>query len=560
MSLFEELAKLFLKVQPPGDEPYQWIYAVDDAWFHPQSSTVLIKDKDTDPLKSCEPVFDFDLVGNENENQIIERNAIGTPVAPVPSPTNDASPLGHSGPMVTPSNISGFSARMREALAKTGTDRDVVGELFRFILDQHDIGNRYGICFCSFEWFWMNILEIDQPQNAVFFDIRHLLGKDGSVITRAGSELDVGQLREDWKTALEEIGLFSKIAQPAHMERLGWHLHYSLKFAKVPNQVGHHSAIAANHIQIVSSAVNPGSGRPDAMSDYSEVQGFIWGKLAPLGGTPVEDITPDRFTFSPMPKDAAMATGLSIFNNSFRHAANWGAIRKQWCKDIKGFYEFRPDGHYHSPQEAVTDAPTRFRWRTWFPNEVKGLVTDPLFLNSRYYNGGACAFSQISIDVLLKLLAHSGVREFPKLWSGFDNRTVTLPSCPGFVFVFLLIDFAHALGPKNGRNAPAIRYTLDDQTSPKKFMITFKLDEAGTTELKHCYDNAKRSNGNAGVGDATKSLWRLMKNAHASSHPVDLPGKETFESLNGLNPITICKDFPEITWLNDRVSISMKAT
>ena len=557
MSLFDQLAGLSLKIQPPGDRPYQWIYAVDDAWFHPQATRIEIKDRATDAPKLCKPVFDFSFAGGE---RTITREMLdSTEESQNASNIGGLTIHGNAFMLAATEDTCDYEILMKRTLRESGADHDVVRELFRFIFDEQDKGNRYGICFCSFEWFWMNISAIDQPQNAVFFDIRHLLGQEGSVVTRTDSALDTGQLRDEWRTALDGIGLFSEIQN--HMERLGWYLHYCLKFAKVPNQAGPRPAIADNHIQIVSSAVNPGSGRSDAMSDYSQVQEFIWAKLAPLGGNPVGDITPDRFTFSPMPKGGAMKTGLSIFNNSFRHAADWNAIKAQWCKDIRSFYDLKHNGHYDSPNEAQRDAPTRFRCRNWFPEgNVKARVSDPLYINQQYYNGGLCGFLPIRTNVLLKLLALSGVREFPRNWTGFDNREVILPSCPGFVFVFLLVEFAHALGQKEGQNPVGISYSLDDLVNPKQFTIAFKLGAFGMDGLRHCYEKETRPNDDRRpVGSATTSLWKLVKYRAERAVSHELPEKQTFPSLVNA-PVSFCSDFPRINWHTDAVSISLKTT
>lgn len=539
MTTFDELAELWLKIKPSQEEPRQWIYAVDDAWFHPEAWTLQIREKEKGNLDECRPVFSDELRQKTQaigdwifENVELEDKSNG----------GHESPLTLAGPSMAPA-VGDMHAFLRQSLAGSGRgaiDRDVVRILFRFILDREKEGLLYGLCFCSFEYFWKQIGEIDQPQNGVLFDIRHALGRDDSIVAKAATKLDLGDLRNAWQRHLEATNLFGQVN--ATMDRLGWYLHYCLKFAKVPGQKGPHSEIADNHIQIVSSAVNPGSGRSDAMSDYSQVQEFIWSKLSPLGGTPIEGIKPDRFTFSPMPKGQAMHAGLAIFNNSFKKAANWDSIRQWLADDIRVIYAKRADGHLE------TEDHVNLKWKTWLPNELKP-VSDPLYIT--YENSRL-----ILINSFLRMLSHSGARGFPCTWSGFDNVKVILPTYPGIVFVYLLVEFVYSLGPKDGRTPPTVTYSLEDARSGKRFVIRIALQHGGATKLWKCYQSGKKEDGSE-CGRATKLLWALGRKRKSLALKHTCAGVTLGDLVGG--KVTFCKKSLIIKRDRNDISITLKA-
>jgi hypothetical protein len=63
-SLFDDLSELWLKIHIEDTAPFQWIYIVDDAWFHPEdwelSIPMKVKDsngEETTQSTLCKPVF-----------------------------------------------------------------------------------------------------------------------------------------------------------------------------------------------------------------------------------------------------------------------------------------------------------------------------------------------------------------------------------------------------------------------------------------------------------------------------------------------------------------------
>jgi len=500
MNLFNELAKLYVRIQPDDKPPHQWIYAVDDAWLHPEDCDVKIAlDQSNTNLLPCLPIFE----SNRSEH----------PFQP------DCIPF-ITRPDQDDPRFSGYNQG----------DREVADRLITFVQDKAKEGQRYGLCFCSFEFFWMNIAEIDKPQNAVLFDIRHALGWNESQIMFGANQGDVTQLRDDWKRQIEETQIFdAKLPgvsdAGAIMPRLGWYLHYALKFAKVPGQPGDRCAVGFNHIQIVSSAVNPASGRSDALSDYSEVQKAIWSKLPED-----ERVTPDLFAFSPMPKDSAMRTGLGVFHNSFKNAANWSWIKKWFLMDIamvNASYN-APNGHFNNGDVANA---ADWKWNSWHPSSVKN-ISDPLYI-TRNYNPLNPPSPWIKINDLLRMLSHSGVKEFLHSWKSedYENKEVLLPTTPGCVFVILLIEFINNLGGgQDDRLPPVVSYEFDGDAKNPKFHIKVELKNGGINGLWECYKSGKKQNGEL-CGTASKAL-RALGSWYSSEAPNhEIGDKRTIISL-----------------------------
>jgi hypothetical protein len=331
------------------------------------------------------------------------------------------------------------------------------------------------------------------------------------------------------------------------MERLGWYLHYAFKFAKVPGQTLHHSAITDNHIQILSSAVNPQSGRSDALSDYSQVQQFIWELLNSRSpaATTIDQLTPDRFTFSPMPKGDAMKTGLCIFNNSFKTAGQWENIQTLFVHDVTEVYAadtaIAEHGHFAS-ERAAQGYRNKFKWTGWFPSSLK-TATDPLYINPNYTGYSNISGGLISIDSLLRLFSHSGLREFPRTWASFDNWGVVLPSRPGFAFVYLLLDLVHSFDPKGVRDHVSIKYELVNGDSPAHFEIQIHLKNDGLKELSNCYINGTKTNG-APCGNASNALLLLGKDRQAKGGNKIINGT-TLQQLAG-GKLNFNADYPVI--------------
>lgn len=518
MSLFDELAELCIKVQPDDKDPHQWIFSVDDSWLHPVDSDVRIAlNGESSEIVGCLPVF----AASEQP------------------------------PYYLP-NEAPFTAIQKAGFTLNPDDKGVAEKLIAFVEEKAKKGHRYGVAFCSFEYFWKYIKDIDVPQNAVLFDIRHALGWDGSKIQRVGEDFDLGLLRDEWKRQITETEIFDQTLagvsdSGAIMTRLGWYLHYAVKFASIPGQSGARCAVGFNHIQIVSSAVNPdpGSGRSDALSDYSEVQKAIWSRL------PDDDerVAPDHFAFSPMPKDVAMQTGLGVFHNSFKNAADWGRIKMWFFEDLSMVYnhEQASRGHFNTT-EAANQAP--WKWRSWLPFDKRD-VTHPLY---KTYDEDPW----IRINDLLRMLCHSGVREFPREWACYDNKQVLLPTTPGFVFVILLIDFVNNLAPKDGRMPPVVEYQLEESDGTARFHIKVTLANSGAKNLWFCYTNGKKPNEDS-CGTASKALRALGAQRFTEASVYEIHEQKDVAS-HLKTTIFFNSDFPEIPEpSNDEIIITLSA-
>lgn len=488
---FESFQSLFLKVIATKDaKPFQWIYAVDDAWLHPDKWSLTLMDK------KCLPVFP---------------SSLGT-------------------------EVDVDNSDLKKALDANGggaDDTETARLLIEFVQKRQLEGLNYGICFCSFEYFWHHINEINEPQNAVFFDLRHQMAANGQV---NNEDKMAGLLRDAWADKLASCSLLGDSG--FEMSMLGWYLHYALKFSCVNSMSFRH--IANNHILIISSAISPRSddqlddpGTPrNAISQYLQIQEAIWRNLTPQGRTDqdtAEDKTlgrlkPEDFTFSPLPKNFGpgqiyFQTGLLIFNNSFKTAGQWDKIHELFIHDINMVYAaptaIAECGHFGSGS-GVSEYLAKFKWRGWFPDSPKS-ATDPLYINTNHQGYSSNTGGKIHISTLLNLFSHSGLREFPRTVDGYGDWMVDMPTRPGFVFVYLLLDFVNSLSPKEDRDYAKISYNFDDADEPEHFEIRIFLPCECLKELESCYTNGTKRDGNP-CGNVTNALWLLGSKKHFSAN------------------------------------------
>lgn len=565
---FDSLAEMCCKiVVSTRDSPFQWIYAVDDAWFHPEGWTLKIKEGETQ--KEARPLFGSEWSG-ENPVEVgttMIQAPQGSGVQVVPAPKVDPSlPLPVAPASAAPARPGSLDA-LKEIVFNSGHgDANTARNLIRFIQERHAEGLNYGLCFCTFEYFWKNIAAIDQPQNAVFFDIRHALADGNNTINGNGLQ---GDLRDDWNKKLDATGLFAQSSGDKlgnyEMTRLGWYLHYSLKFGRIdPAGTAARCEVQDNHIQIISSAINPDRERkkstaeegspptppstaagvtgrgPGVMSEYTEVQRAIWNALSNESGGPVAlgGITPDRFTFSPIPKDDALETGLAIFNNSFKNAADWNAIKKLLLDDMQRVYSTTTNGngHFNNADDA-NGFP--WKWRSWLPTGFLKSITDPLYIKYEHNEG-------MRIDDLVRMLAHSGVREFPSrpvVAAEAPNRVVCIPTNPGIVFVFLLIEFVRNLGSDNARPPATVDYKISEDN--KHFEFHISLENGGTQTLKEAYNSGQKADGSR-CGGAARALRALGKNRKTDAWAYDSEFAESLLMRENEN-IQFCDHHPVIS-------------
>lgn len=522
-SAFDSLSDLHCKIiVSKNDLPFQWIYAVDDAWFHPAGWTLQIKD-DKNHLQEAKPLFS----SGEWSKEVFE---VGAQKIKEPSEGGGFSSqnnprLAAKYQAVELTQAGSLDALLKVVCNPSHLDAYTARELIKFIQKRHAEGLNYGLCFCTFEYFWTNIAAIDQPQNAVFFDIRHALADSSNLVNK---KTEQESLREAWKVALEATDLFADgTGNPLvnfDMTRLGWYLHYALKFGKIGSKGAPRCDLHDNHIQIISSAINPDKGSdsgdqstaasgtsrgPGVMSEYTEVQTAIWNAMEfkRKGGGSIDDITPDRFTFSPIPKGIALETGLAIFNNSFKDAGNWSGTQKSLFHDATALWtEAHSCGH-------PTKLPSDLMTREWWP-ENQDLALQPIKDCFQYVaptqdetaQNYVCIKARTLKVVLEKSLVSRHFESFD-VSTLDDDFLITIPSNPAIFWIATFIDFLDNLRPQDkGDGHVRVKPTLTITKNTILLTATLKLDQTGVAKLKEYYSNSTIKKG------ATPALLRVGKN------------------------------------------------
>lgn len=511
MTEFQKLATCHLDIVcGDNDSPFQWIFAIDDAWFHPSGIAV-------DDMK---PVFPMELVG--------EKIKVGTEriVAQIrklvqdPQAQNDdfSDPQNTQPLQPTNDNLVILSKSLYENTVNLN-DSETANLLIEFVQDRYKEDNLdYGLCFCSFEYFLENIQRINQPQNAVFFDLRHQIAiLNANLIT-------------EWTTRIQSWNLFSD-QNYGNMERLGWMLHFAFKFSKISNTEVR--SIWNNHILIISSAIgakvrqstsldDEKDEERDAIGEFLSIQQDIWTALQDSSDE-LDAVMPSYFSWSPLPKnvssdDKIFDTGLTIFNNSFKIAGRWDKIHEYFIHDILKVYQAPPAiaQYGHFTPEGLSGYRNHLKWSSWFAERLKDAF-DALYITPDFNGYNACKGGKIFINTLLTIFSHSGLSEFPRACDDYDKWKVQLPFRPGFVFIYLFLDLVNGLSPKNGRARAKIDFGFDCPTSPQKFEIKIHLNNDGLKELQHCYRRGTKTNGDP-CGDVTIALKLLGENKSQAKH------------------------------------------
>jgi hypothetical protein len=522
--MMRELSRLHLRIRLEGTDPFPWIYAVDDSWIHPARIKV----------SGQTAVFQ-------------SHNTTGIPYSEVSVPKNFLDEEAHGGDdegefvsgATTSTDLNGGGNPcewLRSQLGNGGgapTDSPTARELIAFLIREE---GAFGLCFCSFEYFWANIAEINRPQNAVFFDLRHQLA----------AELPTEhKIAETWQKRLKRF--FPN--NSGQMSRLGWMLHYALKFSEIRSQS--RCEIDFEHLLIISSAIAPSKGmrattpatpptegskeeeERDAIGEVLDVQGEIFEGLANDGsaagesGTKSPKVTPAMFSWAPLPKrsgadQAILRFGLKVFHNSFSKTGSWGAVKKSIYHDLRALWrnEIQPvslerAGHVNDndARESIVNC---LGWGRFL------LDGHPNFFKRDF--GGIyrkAAPSEVGLPVFISLLSRCAVPEIAAAANAYKSEKmneggipediVVVPSRPGILFIYGLIEFVSLLKPdgKPRRVAPSVR--IETLESELKVLIEFPEcgKDSGIAELKKKYDGDPNPSGNT----ATAVLRLLGKDS-----------------------------------------------
>ena len=482
-TLFDELSELWVKLAPAGEKPIQWIYNVDDAWFHPGSWDVKIDGRG--------PVFERHLIGKTLD--------ISREMLPKMDPNvNNSTTQGPDGE--DPSEWLKHTLSSPDgSAANAGLDHDTLLRLVRFVLDQSDMNRIYGLCFCSFEYFWSHAQEIDNHLNAIFFDIRHRLALVDDAKTLCDKQIDMSKLRKIWDENLAGTNLFTR-KKGFSPEQLGWFLHYALKFNRIGSASGSRPEIGYDHIQILSSAINPILGKADAMSDYVAVQQEIWEAMQ--GKT--DGITSAQFGFSPIPKGGLMDTGLAIFNNSYKNVGSWPAMRGLLLNDLKRLWNDYEDGgcerghHAHTAKDLCCDG--------WVLNDDR---IDTLRGTHFFHNEDGRSES-IGARSLLKFLLWALLRDDLRLPNDCEDWRLLFPTNPGVSYLIGIADLYERMSvPKGDREKPNVDIITENDNC---LIVQFNITNGGSVRelLKLASDKPQL------ISCRDKSAGAYLRLKHAS--------------------------------------------
>lgn len=474
-------AKLHLKVcSNPEKPPFQWIYAVDDAWFHPEGidfkkieSEFKRKQNDTTGKSvPFNPAIFGSIQANHVASGVILNELKPDNVQNTTEQTDDESEVDSEADAVD-----------TKPDAEKMNDREVAVRLIEFI-EEEDRKGTYGICFCSFEYFWDNYADINESQNAVFFDINHAFrGLDS-----------FGELNQKWEEELKQLGLFNDdICATTTLH--GWLLHYAVKLGQLEDNGK--TNIIADHILIISSAIAGDTSlqqTKDAFSQYSTVQLSIWQNLDKLRN----DFRMTDFGFSPLPKivhtlhdnGTLLDSGLGIFDKTFALQGNWKQQRKAMLQDLLEVWRNHDWGHFDKQPKSRTDL--TLRYDSWiedgddYKRDIRGCC---LFIDNRDQD------KEIRINSLKAILQAAAKRigvDVEDNCNGHLQTHVNLPMRPGVTFIIALIDLLESLANtenKNGRTKPELIFAAND-----KFHIVLRLGcKDGSTELKAKYESHSSS-------------------------------------------------------------------
>ena len=426
-SQWESLAGSAIKFcSDAGAPPMQWIYMVDDAWFHPQG------------LNFANVKKEF-----ENSNGGISFNE------PIFSPAEETFTSWNTGKS-TLSNDGKSSSKgqsdsdeNQEELNKTGghAKKPFADKEIAILLGDLATERGYGICFCSFEYFWTYYKdEINQPYHAVFFDINHAL--------RGLRQCD--ELNKIWQEKLQSTGLYSDTT--INVPGLhGWLLHYAMKLGCAPLP---RTKIAPSHILLISSnfaqGLEGGSSTPqpekspdpqpekNPASQFGTVTLDIWTKLFdPNNKGSLEGLDPDArmadFGFSPFQKVVRsvetraqmLNKGFEFFDRTFSKAASWEDLRQRLLKDMLYLWDEYVMGHNASQADKA-----KLRGIEW----IDATDRDGTLMGTHHF---ATDHRPLTITAKSLLVFLRQALRLPqlKLPSGTEDWKLVYPTSPGVAYL-----------------------------------------------------------------------------------------------------------------------------
>jgi hypothetical protein len=481
-------------------KPLQWIYLVDDAWFHPPG---ISGNKGTGSEKLNDPIF--------NEiNHDVQQWATLLPVLQGKAKSLTPELTDHEELGVDPVES-----------VKPFNDAEIA-----LLIGEIAVARNYGVCFCSFEYFWTHFeSEINRHHNAVFFDINHAL-RPASV-----------DLQNKWATELGKVGLFSSGLISQSLLH-GWLLHYAMKLGSklIPRR-----KMSASHVLLISSnfsSTGSPSGGRDAASQFGTVTLDIWNNLFKEGNN-IEAFVPlgrmEDFGFVPFQKVASstdekasmIQKGFEFFDRSFRKEGRWLTIRSLLEHDLVLARSRAKDNtgsriHFEHSNEDVKG---ELLWCSW--------IGESWLEDLKMAYDSVATAQAPTVDLFMRIVGASAIPGLDHLTVKVEHvaRKLKFPKAPAIEVIGRILDFCDALAPNHGdkvvrddpnscnREVPA--YQLEADNSNLVLCITIPTD--GVKHLEQEMKNVNRTSGASPIASELNTLGILSISADKCRILITMP-------------------------------------
>jgi hypothetical protein len=464
--------------EDPNKLPFQWIYLVDDAWFHPEGITF---DGDLNP-----PIINeqnLSPIAWEKTKAMLEEKA--------------KSEQGMSQSEEEEEEISGGAAKSE----KPFNDAEIA-----LLIGNLAVEKGYGICLCSFEYFWDHYEEeINRHYNAVFFDINHALR----------SKEACKSLNTFWEQKLSETMLYSKTVINSPLIH-GWLLHFAIKLG-CKNRT--RAVMDHSHILLISSrfSIKDTATDPSAAGQFGSVTLDIWTNLF-AAGDEARVIDPNArmadFGFTPFQKVVhsteskaqMLENGFKFFDRTFSKQGQWSTIRKLFQQDLAWARGNASDYEgIHFDESSAESARGQLRWTGWisdWQSDLKGAYDERA--NS----------SAMSMGLFLRILKASAVKGMQALQLPNEccqEFSVEFPKKPEIEVIAHILDFADALSAAREDRIDRNNHNSAFRIPPSFSLVLTDAHLVLKIEIPHPGVQKLNENLQGGVGGNATKTAKVLK-------------------------------------------------
>jgi hypothetical protein len=472
MSTYEQFKELSVTVcKDNAQKPLQWIYAVDDAWLHP--ADFKIADDIKNPVFTTPGSVTLDEWTSRHQ-AIFARKKVNQ---------EDDGDLEFKPKAVTNEKENEGDANVANTLieyALLGKYRSTPPSASS---ESDPTWNDYGVCFCSFEYFWDNFKVINQPFNAVIFDLNHALRNSGDLTTAWSRKLKATSLFGDTNIDLKNLH--------------GWMCHFAAKLGRIDNL---HCRIDPNHILILSSNLmgaraSDGTESMQAFQQYATIQRDLWEHISETDTLLLPNSHIIDFSFCPLPKNIEgidknarlLDKGLEIFDRTFSKLTSWAYQREALLRDIVTLWHENAttyaQGHFNQSTEIHEVSPAMM---------FDGWIYRPNYLNDyraiAFFDDRIACFSEDSFLELLDRAMPLSKVQWTRPAYDTPGPHLNLPMRPGGAFIVALLDFIHAVAAVKNlvtHSAPKVEYLRNGGSS----VLKITLNATGVAILSGIHTN-----------------------------------------------------------------------